>query len=94
MRNTLRYPQKLRLSLYLNNLVLRHEDVWGSRGIAQAFTSALDGGKRSVSHPGRFTPGEAPMPIEPQSRSGHGGKEKNILRLPGIEPRPFSPSLY
>jgi hypothetical protein len=32
--------------------------------------------------------------VEPQSRSGRCGREKNIFPLPGIEPRPSSPSLH
>jgi hypothetical protein len=36
---------------------VRHEDVWGSGGIAPSFlTSALDGGEWSASCPCRFTP--------------------------------------
>jgi hypothetical protein len=38
--------------------------VWGNGGIDAAFlTSALDGGERSASHPGRFTPGERALPV-------------------------------
>jgi hypothetical protein len=48
----------------------------------------LDGGECSASRPGRFTAGN-PLGRRlggPQGRSGHGGKEKNSLTLPGIEP--------
>jgi hypothetical protein len=39
------------------NQAPRHEDVWGSAGIAaHILTLALDGGEWSASHPGRFTP--------------------------------------
>jgi hypothetical protein len=47
-----------KLSLVLNQ-ASRHEDVWGSGGIVPLLlTSALDGGERSGSCPGPFTPGE------------------------------------
>jgi hypothetical protein len=39
-------------------VVLCHEDIWGSGGIAAPFlTSAVDGGKLSALLSGRFTPG-------------------------------------
>jgi hypothetical protein len=60
---------------------------------AHSLTSALDGGKWSVSRPGRFTSqGKSPWyPLDrrldgPQSRSGRGGEEKNSQPPPGIEP--------
>jgi hypothetical protein len=64
-----------------------------------SLTSALDGGERSASRPGRFTPRERPPPPPasylsdrrmggPQSRSGHGVEEKNSQPPPGFEPRP------
>jgi hypothetical protein len=70
----------------------------GSEGIAPPLLiSALDGGERSASRPGSFTPEErAPRrPLDkrlggPQSRSERYG-EKKILPLPGIELRPSSP---
>jgi hypothetical protein len=50
---------KVKLSLCLISYALRHEDVWGSGGIALPFlTSALDGGEWSASRPCRFNPGE------------------------------------
>jgi hypothetical protein len=50
---------KVKLSLCLNSSAVRHEDIWGSRGIAPPFhTSALDGGEWSASRPCRFTNGE------------------------------------
>jgi hypothetical protein len=43
---------------YKAKVVARHEDIWGSRGIAPPFlTSALDGDDQSASRPYRFTPG-------------------------------------
>jgi hypothetical protein len=54
----------------------------------------LDGGEWSASRPGHFTQGETapPYPLDRrmggiQSRSGRCGWEKNLLRLPGIEPQ-------
>jgi hypothetical protein len=45
--------KKINLSLCLINGAARHEDVWGSRGIAPPFlTSALNGSEWSVSRPG------------------------------------------
>jgi hypothetical protein len=66
---------------------------WGMEVYLHAFlTSALDGGQWSASRPSRFTPREgAPRyPLDrrlggPQSRSGHGGEEKNSQSPPGIE---------
>jgi hypothetical protein len=61
-------------------------------------TSALDVGKWVASRPGRFTPGEtAPLyPLDkrlggPQSRSGRGSEEKEVLPLPRIKSRSSSP---
>jgi hypothetical protein len=40
-------------------LSLRHEDIWGSGGIALPFLiSKLDGGEWSATVPGRFIPEE------------------------------------
>jgi hypothetical protein len=69
----------------------------GSGGVAPPFlASALDGAESSASHPGRCTPEERAPDTHwrlggPQSRSGHCGVEKNLLPLPGIEPRPSIP---
>jgi hypothetical protein len=53
------YKVKVKLSLWLINSALCHEDVWGSGCIAPPFlTLALDGGEWSTLHPSRFTPGE------------------------------------
>jgi hypothetical protein len=56
-------------------------------------TSAIDGGEWSASRTSRFTPrGKNPLyPLDrklggPQSRSGHGGEEKDFQPLPGLEP--------
>jgi hypothetical protein len=47
---------KVKLSLCVINETPRHEDVWERGDIAPPFlTSALDGGQRSASRPGRFT---------------------------------------
>jgi hypothetical protein len=54
--------------------------------------SALDGGEWLASRPGRFTQGKSRRyPLDRrlggiQSRSGHGGEEKNSKPLSGIEP--------
>jgi hypothetical protein len=41
-----------------------YEDVLGSAGIDEQFLiSALDGGEWSPSHPGLFTPGNAPIQL-------------------------------
>jgi len=67
----------------------RHEGIWGSRGIARTFlTSALDGGDKSASRPGRCTPrGKLPvrdletstmMQSRPELRLLRQGKEKSI----------------
>jgi hypothetical protein len=54
----MKYREKL-LSLCLINQAPRHEDIWGSGGIAPPyFTSILDGGEWSASRPFRFTPRE------------------------------------
>jgi hypothetical protein len=51
--------KRAKLSLCLINYTPRHEDVWGSGGIAPPFlTSELDGGEWPASCPSRFTPGE------------------------------------
>jgi hypothetical protein len=55
--------------------------------------STLDGGEWSTSHPGRFNPiNELRYPFNrrmggSQSRSGRFREQKNILFLPGFEPR-------
>jgi hypothetical protein len=70
----------------------------GIRGVAPPFlTSALDGGEWSASRPGRFTSQK-----ESPGNLWIGGwlgprvglvfmMKRNILHLPGIEPRPSSP---
>jgi hypothetical protein len=82
-----------KLPLYFN-WALRPEGVlreWRYSS-THSLTSALDGGEWSASRPGRFTPRErAPWcPLDrrlggPQSRSRHGGEEKNSHPLPGLE---------
>jgi hypothetical protein len=69
---------------------MRNENI-----ASQFLTSALD--EASASRPGRFTPrGKRPQcPLDKrlgglQSQSGRCGVEKNLLPLPGIEPRPFT----
>jgi hypothetical protein len=67
--------------------------MYGIGGMAPSFlTSALDGGGRSISSPGRLTPREtaSSYPLDrrldwPQSRSGRCGVETNFLSLPRIE---------
>jgi hypothetical protein len=85
---------KLKLSLCLINYALRHENVWGSGGIAPVFlTSALDGASR----PGRFiTTEKAPLHIgweawwawEPVWTPS---RREILFPLPGIKLRPSSP---
>jgi hypothetical protein len=70
------------------------EAYWGVEIQLQAFlTSALDWGEWSALHAGRFyLQGKSPCYAldrrlgDPQSRSGHGGEEKNSQPLPGLEP--------
>jgi hypothetical protein len=71
---------------------------WAPRYEGAFSTSALDGGEWSASRSGRFTPqGKGPWyPLDrrlggSQSRSGHGGEEKNSQSLPGIEPPIIQP---
>jgi hypothetical protein len=60
---------------------------WGVEiGLHAFWTSALDGDEWSASQPGRLTPGKDRRLGGPQSRSGHGGEEKNSQPPPGIEP--------
>jgi hypothetical protein len=82
------------LSLRLINSIPRHDDVWGPGDIAPPFlTSSLHGCEWSASRPGRFTPGTHSCgPGWTQSRSGSCGLEKSLLLLPGIHPRPQTPS--
>jgi hypothetical protein len=89
--------KQVKLSLCFINEAPRHEDVWGSGGLAPPFlTLGLDGGEKSALHPGRVTP--PPLREEnrykldkmlsgPQSQSERCGEEKTLLLLPGIEPR-------
>jgi hypothetical protein len=78
--------------------------TWRRVQVMKFLTSLLlDGGEWSPSRPGRFT---SPWKIDqganswvggwvdPQSRSGRRGVEKNSLPQPGIKSQPFSPSLY
>jgi hypothetical protein len=81
----------LKLSLYLINYALCHEDILGSGGIAPSFlTSSLDGGEWSDSRPMSLYPGRkrGRYPWDrsqggPQSRSGRHGKEKINLAPDG-----------
>jgi hypothetical protein len=69
------------LSLCLTNEALRHEGVWGSGCIDQHFLDlALVGGEWSASRSGLFTPGTHWIGglVDPQSRSGRRGEEKNL----------------
>jgi len=83
----------LSICFLLFNEAPRHEDVLGSGGALHAFlTSALDGGERSASRPGRFTPRErAPLyPLDRklgglQSSSGCGSEKKKSQPPPVIE---------
>jgi hypothetical protein len=59
MKNKAVLLVQVKLSMCFINYAPRHEDVWGSGGIAQKFlTSALDGGQWSAPRPGGFTPEE------------------------------------
>jgi hypothetical protein len=76
------------------NQSLRYKDAWGSGGMA-FFTSALDGGNKSVSSPGRFSHGDRAPPRTHWTggwmvRSGRCGEEGRLLSLPEITPIPRS----
>jgi hypothetical protein len=72
---------------------------WVSGDIAlRILTSALEGGERSASRPGLFTPRKRTpwYPLDkrlggPQSQSGGGGEEENFQPLPGLEPQIIQP---
>jgi hypothetical protein len=52
---------------------------WGTGGITSPFfTSALVGGERSVSHHGRFTPGEIALPPRYSLDRKLGGAQSRI----------------
>jgi hypothetical protein len=75
--------EKVKLSLCFN-WALRHVDVLGEwrYSSTHSSTSVLDGGEWSASRPSHFTPWKEPLVAVgrlggPQSRSGHGGEEKN-----------------
>jgi hypothetical protein len=53
-------------------------EIW----LHASLTSALDGSEWSSSRPGHFI-----LWLEPQSRYGWCSEERNLLALPGIEPR-------
>jgi hypothetical protein len=82
----------------LNYLTPRHEDIWGSGGIAPPFlASALDGGEWLASRPSRYTAGIHWIRGWVGLRADLGAVEwRNLLPLPGIESRPStrSRSLY
>jgi hypothetical protein len=72
----------------------------GSGGIAPPFlASALDGGEWSALRLDRFIPGKRAPPVLNVQWAGWApepvwtlwSKEKNLLPLPGMEPRSFSP---
>jgi hypothetical protein len=71
----------------LINEAPRHEDIWGSVGIAPPFLiSALDGGQWSDSHPGLLIPhGKNPLNQldrrlgGPQNQPGRCGEEQSLL---------------
>jgi hypothetical protein len=79
------------------HLIIYHEDIWGTGGIALPFlTLALDGGEWSATHLYHFTPGErTPVPIEwklgePQSQSVQYGEKKKLSPLSEIKRRLLS----
>jgi hypothetical protein len=61
-------------------------------------TFTLDRSEWSTSHPSHFTHGKEPWyPLNrrlggPQNWSGHFGKKKNLLPLPGFEPQIIQPT--
>jgi hypothetical protein len=89
---------KIKLSLCLINQALWHEDIRGSGGITPPFlTSALVVSFTPQALCRRGNCHRYPLGRRlggPQSRSGSYGVKKNFFSLPGIEPRPSSPSLY
>jgi hypothetical protein len=88
--------RKVKLSLCLVNLTTRHEDVWGSGGIAPPFLALwLDGGEWPTSHPFRFTPTERAPDIHwiggrVGPRAGLDAVNRKMSTL-GIEHPPSSP---
>jgi hypothetical protein len=81
-----RVKVKVKLSLCFSNRAPRYEGVFAEWRYSSMYslTSALDGGERSASRPSHFTPREtAPGThwvggwVGLQSRSRHGGEEKN-----------------
>jgi len=70
----------------------------GSGGTAPLIlTSALDGGEWSTSRPGRFSPGKELQYqlyrrlARSQNQEESLGEEKNLLPVPGFEPRILHP---
>jgi hypothetical protein len=83
---------KAKLSLCLIKWALHHEDKWGSGGTTPPFLIS------ALHHvPAALITEKCPLyPLDrrlggPQSWSARCGAEKNLLCLPGIKPRPFSP---
>jgi hypothetical protein len=95
LRNVAKHYQHYHYRILVSSLASRREHVWGSGGIAPPFLcSALDGGEWSTSRHCRFSPGGQRLryPLDrklvgAQSQSGCYRQQKDILLLPGIEPR-------
>jgi hypothetical protein len=88
---------KVKLFLCLNNYIPRHEDVKGTGGIAPPFpTSAIDGGKLSISRPGRFYPPQIRGWMGPRADLDAVKKRKisSLCRESNPGHSAYSPSLY
>jgi hypothetical protein len=74
----------IKLPLCLIDSAPRHEDIWGSGGIAPTLTSELKGDERSASRPGRFTSGD----IAPGThwRGGRVGHRAGLDAMKGFAP--------
>jgi hypothetical protein len=92
------YKQKVELFLSLISYALRHEDVWGSGGIApRFFTLVLVRVCGHLHATAALPPGNSPRykldrrQGGQHSRSGGCGEERDLLLLPGIVLRVSSP---
>jgi hypothetical protein len=88
---------KVKLSHFLINEALRHEDVWGSGCIDPRFLDLGTSWRWLVRFTSRslYPRGKSPRyPLDrrlggPQSRSGHDVEKRKFFTLPGLELRPL-----